>query len=370
MTLLDKISNKKMVIVGGSGGVGKTTLAAAIALKLAKAGKKTLVLTIDPAKRLASTLGLERFQPKPQKINIDTQHSLWAMLLDVQHTFDTLIRTHAPTEEIAETILKNKIYQHMASAMASTQEYIALEKLYELHEKNEFDAIVLDTPPSAHALSFIEAPDRLANFLDGKNMEWFLKPYAYAGKWGFRILSKSSKMVLNLLEKVTGLKLLQDLSEFMLSLESFYEGFRDRTLKAKSILKSPQTSFLIVTVPEFSVFEDTVKFQKKLSERQIRIDAILVNRMTPLVLLTDAQKKELESLKKHDLSGKERSILSLFEKYQHLAEQEKRQMAHLKKLMPSSIDLFPIPFFEKDISSIQDLHLLNLHLFHGSGTLP
>src|SRR3989338_4252912 len=311
------IELKKMTVVVGTGGVGKTTLSSALAVKEASLGKKTLALTIDPAKRLKQALSKSSLK------------NLTVMTLDTRQTFDALVQKYSPSEEAAHRILNNRLYQYVSTMMAGTQEYMALEKLYELHESNAYDTIILDTPPSKHILSFLQAPDRLAHFLDENILKWFLKP----------TLSGSS-LIFKFIDRLTGSKLLHELSEFLLSLESLYKGFKDRSLKAKEILHSPNTLFLLVTNPERSVFDQGVVFYKNLHALHVSLGGIIINRVAHSFQLSPQEQKEFNKLK--------------------LEIQYFKEKINFKS---ARFPLIEIPFFEEDIYDIKGLNLLNLHLF-------
>lgn len=347
------IQNKKMIIVMGSGGVGKTTIAAALAVQAALLGKKTIVLTIDPAKRLATTLGINRFTHSPKEVLIEKNIKLSAMMLDTKETFDALIQKYAPSKEAAQKILTNHIYQFLSTMMAGTQEYMALEKLYELNESQAYDTIVLDTPPAKHALSFLEAPDRLAHFLDENILKWFLKPYLKAGTFSLKMITSGSHLVFKLIELLTGLHVLYELSDFLLNLQGLYSGFRERTLKAQEILKSSQATFLVVTNPEQAVFEQALHLHQRLSQLQVSLGGFLVNRVTEEVSWTSQEKQMMAPL----------PFFSLLESYQKLAQREKEQIQKIKTRIGKTLPLYKIPFFEEDIHDIQGLRHINQYLF-------
>lgn len=339
------IESKKMVIIVGTGGVGKTTLSAALAIKAAQFGKKTLVLTIDPAKRLAQSLGIREFSHIPTEITLDKGVKLSALMIDTKHSFDSLVKKYADPKA-REKILNNRIYHHLSSMMATTEEYMALEKLYEIHESKEFDLVVLDTPPAKHALSFLEASDRLANFLDENVIKWFLMP---------KFLFSGSYAISKIIERITGIEFLRDLSEFLVSFQSLYAGFRERTLKAKGILKDPNTVFFLVTNPEKIIFQEALKFYQKLDPLHISLGGVIINRIIQEVPLTPKEKKELELLVSDEIT--------LFKQYQTLAHHEKKQIQEFRKHVSSNVSFKEIPFFEKDIHDIKGLERLNEYLF-------
>lgn len=340
-----RLKNKKVIIIAGSGGVGKTTLAAAIAVHAAKSGLRTIVLTIDPAKRLAQTLGIDPLDHRPKEIPLGDNIKLSAMMLDCKETFDHLIRQYAPSEETSQKILNNRIYRYLSTMLAGTQDYMALEKLYELWKENHYDFIVLDTPPTKHALHFLEAPERLANFLDENVLKWFLKsiPFLTAGySFAFKII-----------KRFTGLELLYELSEFFLNLQTLYSGFRERTLKAREILKNQETAFLLVTVPEKRELEEAFRFYEKLKDMKFPFEGMLINRVLSEVDLSAEEEKSLEKTK-----------LKWFFQWQQLAKRERMEVEHFKKRLGRGVQTHEIPFFANDIYDIKGLDVINQHLFH------
>ena len=218
------LERKEVCICCGSGGVGKTTASAAIALGMAARGKKVAVLTIDPAKRLANSLGLDELGNEERLVEADVEGELWAMMLDPKRTFDDIVEWHAPDERTRDAVLSNRIYQELSNAVAGSQEYMAMEKLYELHQEGRYDLLVLDTPPTRNALDFIDAPKRLADFIDSRSLQFFTTP----GLFGLKVLGRGSGLVFSGLRRATGIDLLEDLSAFFSSFGSMTEGFRER----------------------------------------------------------------------------------------------------------------------------------------------
>src|SRR3954449_4188628 len=233
------LEGKRMVICAGPGGVGKTTTAAAVALGLAERGLKVAVVTIDPARRLANALGLSELSNEPTRVDCAVDGELWAMMLDAKRTFDQLIEHLAPDEETRDEVLGNRIYQQLSGAVAGSQEFTAVAKLYELDRSGRFDAIVLDTPPSRNALDFLDAPDRLTQFFEGRALRVFLAPTGLAA----RVVGRSTGVVFSVLKRLTGVDLLQDLSVFFRALGGLIEGFRERAEGVKALLGDPGTLF-------------------------------------------------------------------------------------------------------------------------------
>ena len=250
------LEDRKIICCVGSGGVGKTTTAAALALRAAMEGKRALVLTIDPARRLANSLGLQELGNAETRIDpahfaeakLSPRGEMWAMMLDLKRAWDELVRRDARSPEQAEAILGNKIYQTLSTAMAGSLEYIAMEKVYELYSSGRFDVIVLDTPPTSSALDFLHAPDRVLDVLDNNAMRLVLGPMLKAGRLGLRMLVKPSGLVLRTLARFTGSDFLGDLAQFMVAFEGMYEGFKDRASQVKALLSSNRTAFVFSTL--------------------------------------------------------------------------------------------------------------------------
>src|SRR5262245_5041913 len=249
-----------MIICAGSGGVGKTTTAAAVALGLAEQGHKVAVVTIDPARRLANALGLADLGNEPHHVEVDVAGELWAMMLDAKRTFDSLIEHLAPDERTRDEVFANRIYQQLSSAVAGSQEFTAIAKLYELDQSGEWDVLVLDTPPSRNALDFLDAPSRLTRFFQGRAIRVFLRPAGLSG----RILGRGGSVVFGILQRVTGVDLLRDLSVFFRSLGGMIDGFTERARSVGALLSDPATTFLIVTAPRHDPVEEAIFFHRKL----------------------------------------------------------------------------------------------------------
>ena len=253
MSVHDLIARKEVVICAGSGGVGKTTTSAALAAGLAARGNKVAVLTIDPAKRLADSLGLEELGNEPRLIDperfsahgVEMRGELWALMLDAKRTFDELIEHLAPDARTRDEVLANRIYLQLSNAVAGSQEFTAIAKLYDLDASGDFDLLVLDTPPSRNALDFLDAPARLTGFFQGRAIKVFLRPAGLGG----RILGKGTGVAFGLLRRVTGVDLLQDLSVFFRALGGMIDGFVARAERVGALLSDPGTTFLIVTSP-------------------------------------------------------------------------------------------------------------------------
>jgi anion-transporting ArsA/GET3 family ATPase len=267
----------------GAGGVGKTTISAALGLGLAARGRKVAVVSIDPAKRLAGALGLSELTGKPHRIDdgrlaahgIELEGELWAMMLDSKETFDDLIGRLSPDEHTREEILSNRIYRELSSAVAGSQEFTAVAKLDELHRSGEWDAIVLDTPPSRDALDFLDAPDRLTRFLEGRALKVLLAPTSVTrGLFG-----RGAGLMLSVFARVTGVNLVEDLAGFFGSLAGLTDGFRERAHGVERLLRDSVTGFLIVTSPEHEPVREASFLHAELAREQMDFAGLIVNRL-------------------------------------------------------------------------------------------
>jgi anion-transporting ArsA/GET3 family ATPase len=268
----------RVIVTCGSGGVGKTTTAAAMALLGAEAGRRTVVLTIDPARRLAQSMGLTELDNTPRKVTgVEGEH-LFAMMLDMKRTFDDVVLEHS-TPERAEAIFANPFYQSLSSSFAGTQEYMAMEKLGQLVAAKEWDLIVVDTPPSRSALDFLDAPNRLGRFLDGRMIRVITAPARAGGRTGMKVMTAGIGVFAKVFSRVLGGDLIRDLSAFVSALESMFGGFRERAQQTYELLKAPGTAFVVVAAPEPDALREASYFVERLSAEHMPLAGMIVNRM-------------------------------------------------------------------------------------------
>jgi anion-transporting ArsA/GET3 family ATPase len=272
----------RIVVCCGAGGVGKTTTAAALGVRAAEVhGRRTVVLTIDPARRLAQSMGLSELDNTPRQVKgIDAENGgeLHAMMLDMKRTFDEVVQQHTTPQRAAE-IFANPFYQAMSSTFAGTQEYMAMEKLGQLRAKDEWDLIVVDTPPSRSALDFLDAPARLSRFLDGRMLRMLLAPARSGGRSMFSLVTASFGLFSRAVQKILGAQLLTDLSGFVAALDSMFGGFRQRADETYRILQDPQTAFLLVATPERDAVREAAYFAERLVAERMPLAGLVLNRM-------------------------------------------------------------------------------------------
>lgn len=280
------VETRKVIITAGAGGVGKTTTAAAIAVAAAKRGRRVLCLTIDPARRLAESLGLEAMSTEASRVDksrfdaagIEMRGELTAMMLDTKRTFDEFVVKHSSTPEKAERLLANKLYKYMSTSLAGTQEYMAMEKLVSVRADGRYDLVVLDTPPTANALDFLDAPDRMVGMIDSAAVKWMIEAFQSTGKLSLNILARSAAAVLRGMAKIIGTGFLEALAEFLGMLNDLFGGFRQRAEMVKEELRSPEVAFVLVTSPSPPSIQEALFFAERLGEHGMPRGGFVVNR--------------------------------------------------------------------------------------------
>jgi anion-transporting ArsA/GET3 family ATPase len=362
MTSLESLlEGKRIVICAGSGGVGKTTTAAALAMGMAERGRRVAVVTIDPARRLATSLGLEELGNEPRLVDperfsahgVEVTGELWAMMLDAKRTFDALIERLAPDERTRDEVFANRIYQQLSSAVAGSQEFTAIAKLYELDQDGRFDLLVLDTPPSRNALDFLDAPARLAHFFGGRAIRLFLRPAGLGG----RILGRGTGVVFSLLQRVTGVDLLQDLSVFFRTLGGMIDGFVERARRVGALLEDPGTTFLVVTAPRHDPVQEAIFLHRRLSEAGMPFGGLVVNRVhaVPEAALAAVGAGELDGPLAARVETSARELAALAARDEAAIEQLLETLGHPPAIV--------IPELDDDVHDVEGLALMRAHLF-------
>jgi anion-transporting ArsA/GET3 family ATPase len=365
----DVLEGKQICICAGSGGVGKTTTSAAIAAGMAARGLKVCVLTIDPAKRLADSLGLEELGNEARRVDpalfekqgIEMEGELWAMMLDAKATFDELIARQAPDEESRDRVLENRIYQQISNALAGSQEYMAMEKLFELHTEGDFDLLVLDTPPTRNALDFLDAPKRLTQFIEGRSLRVFMKPTGFAAK----VAGRGTSVALGVLKRIVGFDLLADLAEFFNAFSGMIDGFQARAKRVNKLLADPATCFLVVCGPQGEPIDEAVYFHRKLVEAKLPFGGVIVNKVHyPAEKLRGDDDADLpaalaEKLDDADLAQR---VAANFSDYQALAERDARNIDHLASELRAS-NVIRVPYLDEDVHDLAGLAEIDRYLF-------
>lgn len=348
---MDLISGRHpLIIVVGSGGVGKTTLAASLGVLSAREGRDTLVMTFDPSLRLKQTLGVgEEAKLKEVPVALDAPGTLHASLLDARLTFDRLIERYAPDEESRRRVLENRFYQHLSGTLGGILEYMAVERLFEVAGDGRYGQVVLDTPPTRQALDFLEAPRRIVGFLESGALRVALKPWfdeegrlRAASKWG--ILGRRAE---RFLDEVVGMDLLRDMAEFFQAFGPLYEGFRQRALEVEELLRSRQTIFVLVTGPGEERIPDTLFFARHLEEAGYNLGPIVVNRVHPRFVMDGAPPSSHDACRP---TGWE--LLSW------AGERDRRGLVELAKLLSREQPLVDIPLQPDEPTDLPSLESL------------
>ncbi|TXD41635.1 ArsA family ATPase [Lujinxingia vulgaris] len=378
------ISERQVVICVGSGGVGKTTSSAVIGLNAAISGRRVLVMTIDPARRLANSLGIEALGSEMQQIplerfkelGLEPKGELWAMMLDMKDSFDRLVQRHAPDPKTRDAILDNRFYHYFSTSLAGTQEYAASERLHELVESGEFDLIVLDTPPTTHALDFLEAPERLVDAVSSRALQWLYKPGVLSGRSGMGIVSLGTNYVMRTLGKFTGGELLSELGVFLKTFSSLFEGFEERARGVIDLLKSSATGFVVVTAPDSLTVEEALYFYEKLDRDALHVDAFIVNRVHPRWVSEEALALPPEELgtaleapplpaldEALEPTALAELLLENASQFELRATQDATSIALMGDRLPKTMPILQVPYFNRDIHSLAGLNKARTALF-------
>jgi anion-transporting ArsA/GET3 family ATPase len=384
------VAAKEIVVCCGSGGVGKTSVAAALGVGVAsRLEGRVLVLTVDPARRLATALGLgglgnlERQVP-PEVLTAATGEAprgeLWAAMLDTKQGWDELVLRHAPDELTAYRILENRLYANLTARFVQSHDYIAMERLYELHSSGAWDLIVVDTPPSRHAIDFLDAPARMAEFFGGRLLRLLTLPYRVGGTRGTRMLNAASRPFYSIADRLLGSKFLQEIAEFFLNFQSMYDGFVERAHAVERLLHDRRTTFAVVTTLEAAPLDEAEEFIDALRERKLHLGALVLNRVLPDYFLApgaaesanvlerdaDAIASGLASDGSDDALGDPvrdarvlRTVASSFRNFAVVAARERELRSELGRVPDVVVS---VPSAEGDIGDIEGLAWIASHL--------
>lgn len=384
------LRERRILICVGSGGVGKTTTAATLALLAALDGRRVLALTIDPARRLADALGLKALghdvqQVPDEKIDEVARRrgmtrvpggKLSAMMLDQKRAFDELVSRYAKDEKLRQRILKNAIYQQISASLAGSHEYAAMSKLSELASESRYDLLVLDTPPTENALDFLDAPERISEAVDSPALQWFIKPYLQqAGSWSLRLVGVGGAFVLRGLARFVGSQFLQQMAEFFVEFSEVTAGFRERAKEVRTLLRRPEVSFVLVCSPEPLSVEEALYFHGRLVRASMPLGGVVVNRVNTAgpevqgeLLPRLQQRPELAGLLPEDLERLASDLSRTYGEQQVVAaadaaaiEQLRRQTAEVEPAH-RTLPICRVPMFEHDIYDAAGLALIAEHL--------
>ena len=370
-TYLDALfADKKILICVGSGGVGKTTTSAALALRAAQCGLKSIVITVDPARRLANALGMNKMPNRAVSVELgpDAKGTMEALMFDAQVTFDEVIRKHAPSPKERDEILGNPFYKTAAKSLSGAHEYMAMERLLMLHESKNYDLIVLDTPPSIHALDLLRAPDRLLNFLESTAGKTFIRAAkSMGGRFG---IFKISGIMARGVSKFIGSDFFSDLLSFIQNFEGMYPGFKERAGRVKALLRSQKTGFVVVHAPEEPTLREAYRFDAELKKEGMIVKGFVANKVhLPSQLDQEAALAALQELtQKHpalaeyeaqDRESLRKKIKSLNHELEFLAEQDAsalKEICFRAQGHKNEVPVYLVPHFVQDL---HDVHGLN-----------
>lgn len=376
------VAAKEIVIHCGSGGVGKTTTAAAAAAMAATYHSgKVLVLTVDPARRLANALGLERFGNNETqipleaftKVGVEPRGELWAAMLDTKQSWDDLVRRHAPDAHTRDAILANPLYQNITGKFVQSHDYIAMERLYEIHSSGRYDLIVVDTPPTRNAIDFLEAPERMADFFSSRLLRWLIAPYQS------KLFNFASKPFYNVADRILGSKFLQDIAEFFMLFQTMYDGFVKRAEAVTRTLADRRTTFVVVSTLEAAPVREAEFFISALAERKLHLGALVLNKVLPAYLRDPASTPVARKLcadngriaqtrifgddvgKPDEVERVLKEVAESFLNYQVVAQRESEQRGELARV-PEVVAT--VPYFDADIFDLGGLLRLGEEIWH------
>lgn len=348
------LAQRKVLLCLGGGGVGKTTVSAALALAAALRGRKVALLTIDPAKRLKDALGMPDLASEPTRVCLDglgpdCGGELHAMMLDAKRTFDQLVARFAPSLEAAERILRNRLYQYVSGALAGSQEYMALEKLYEIATADSYDLLIIDTPPTHHALDFLDAPRRMIDLLGSRALSLLQQPSLALLGVGSRVAQMALETILRVLERFTGMRLLAEVADFVGGFDGMVEGFRSRADAVRRILRDAGTAALLVTSAEPLTVDETISFYQELDRVGLFVGAVVVNRTVPEALLARTRRRA------NRIPGAlRRKLREARRELEALADRDRRMAAKLRAVA-GAVPIATVPAFPRDVASLEAL---------------
>ena len=366
------LDTAKILVCTGSGGVGKTTTAASLALRAAERGRRTVVLTIDPARRLAQSMGLSELDNTPRRVaGVDPAKggSLDAMMLDMKRTFDDIVLTHAEPAK-AEAILANPFYQALSSSFAGTQEYMAMEKLAQLVATGDYDLVVVDTPPTRSALDFLDAPERLTTFLDGRMIKILLAPAKAGGKAYLKVVTAGFNVFTNVLTKIIGASVLQDVSQFVAALETMFGGFRERAQATYDLLKAEGTAFVVVAAPEPDALREASYFVERLAEERMPLAGLVVNRVHRSGSAALSPERSLAAAESLDESGGHplaAAVLRLHAGRMTLAAREQRLQERFRHAHPG-VAVVQVAALPGDVHDLDGLRTVGADMAGAAGS--
>lgn len=351
--------NSKIVITCGSGGVGKTTTAAAFGIAVARhEAKRVLVVTIDPARRLADALGIGEIGSTQTQVEIPgLLGEFHIAMLDTSASWDDLINRHAPDEETARKILSNPLYRNITQRFVQSHDYIAMEHLYDLNAEGEFDLLVIDTPPSRHALDFLDAPQRMAEFFSSSLLKWITLPYRTFGERAGRLGYLAAKPFYQVADRILGSQFLADIAEFFLLFQGMYNGFVERAQAVTGLLHDERTSFLVVSTAEPSPLHEAEFFMRELERRHLRLGGLVLNQVLPDVFHDPAAQREAGSLLAkgpgETITADRQLALDVARSFQRFARLADRQSEEIRRLATAPEQTVRVPMIDFESDQMQ-----------------
>jgi anion-transporting ArsA/GET3 family ATPase len=387
VTLGDVIAQKRIVVCVGPGGVGKTSVAAAIAMQAARLGRRTLVCTIDPAKRLASSLGLPRLDHEERRVPGEkvapagrpARGELFAMMLDQRRAMDEFVAQRVQNPDKLRGILENRIYRSIAGSLAGAQEYAALAKLHALHEEGRYDLIVLDTPPTANALDFLDAPRKITEAVDSPAIQWLVRPQMSAGRFSLKLVSFGGAFVLKRIARFVGSEFIEDMAGFLVMFNDVIGGFGARAESVASLLRDPLLTFVLVGTPDPLAVDEAIFFYQRLREQSLPCGAFVLNRVyTSLgapppadeVVIRLTLNPELAAFSADDLARASQTLRRTYGNFEALAAAHQHEIARLAATCGPEHLYVQVPFCERDVYDLEGLSWLARHLFAETKPVP
>ncbi|MHB8339644.1 MAG: ArsA family ATPase [Mycobacteriales bacterium] len=359
------LAHAAVVVCCGAGGVGKTTTAAALALRAAEQGRRTVVLTIDPARRLAQAMGLRELGNTPRPVD-GVAGSLDAMMLDMKRTFDEIVLAHTDTVR-AEQIFANPFYQALSSSFAGTQEYMAMEKLGQLVAERRWDLVVVDTPPTRSALDFLDAPARLGTFLDGRLLKLLLVPARAGSRTYVKVVTASFAAFTRLLTRIIGAQVLTDVSQFVTALETMFGGFRERADATYKLLSQEGTQFVVVATPDAAALREASYFVERLSRDAMPLAGLVLNRVHATSVTALSASRSLAAAESLTESGEHLGVAALLRLHAYratLAERERRLRERFTSAHPD-VGIRAVPALAGDVHDLDALRWIGDRLSAG-----
>ena len=379
----DILTEKRILVCAGSGGVGKTTTAAALGLASARAGKKTLVLTIDPAKRLAASLGLPELDHQERRVPderlleggpVAAGGELYAMMLDQKRAFDEVVERYAKDPAARQRIFNNRIYQQIASSLSGSHEYAAMAKLFEIDRANKYDMVIVDTPPTAHALDFLDAPEKVTSAIESPAVEWFVKPLQSGGRFSIKMIGRGGSFVLKRIAKFVGSDFLEDMAKFFVEFNDVLGGFRERAREVFDLLRGPKVGFVLVAAPEPEAIDEALLFHARLISSRMPFSAFVLNRVRKpgppppdRAHLSEklAHRPELHGVPPYDVGRAAEALLETDAEWRVLAGGDAREIARLRTAVTGDQPIVEVPFLDHDVHHVAGLTEMGRYLIAG-----